>query len=879
MKFGKYLESKARPEWRAYYMDYKRLKDLIKTAAEEAAAAAGGLVPDFSPRTTSLTVARNGGPGGRRNAEEAFYEALEGEVAKVNKFTVGQVSALKKRLKALVVRANAAAAGRPPPVGSGRPPLPPSGGGGDVEAGGGAGSAGLSTSAPPLSFSAGTSPAGAPEPVGPLLEEAKAVGDEFLALEKYVNLNYLGFHKILKKHDKNLPHAPCQQFYVAHLHHQPWVQGNYSGLLVQLSSVYAALRGDASGTKNEDASQGFVRSTTKYWVRTADVSAVKHAILQHLPVFQYNAPPVAGSGSGGGAGPSGAGEVSDAPDPGDAQLINSTYLDNSSMELYHGRLDKRPGAIAVRVRWYGDGAPRTAFVERKTHRESWKGEESVKERFALPAGRVFPFLTGEYGAADAAADLRAAGKREEEVSKFVALFEEVAAQVDAKQLAPVLRTQYQRTAFQIPYDSSVRISLDTNLVMMKENPDDGPGCLESGRWFRDPALPVPRTEITRFPHAVLEVKLSLPEGTAAPAWVTDLLESGYLTEVHKFSKFMHGSATLLPDLVQAVPYWVDDESVRPSMLASAPVAVPGSGVRAGREACGVPAASAAAAAAAAANKPRRRAGWADEGELSHPLLGDAPTLQLLPGPGEGPGGRRPASASSTRSRLAGWVDSYFGSRAADAAAGAAAAPLPSLAGLDAPLLARTVPMRIEPKTFLANERTFLSWLHMAVTIGSIAAALLGFAGAEAAKAAKAGAAGAHAARFVEVIALLLLPVSVLMCAYALFVFVWRSRAIARKQVGYIDDRYGPLGLAAVVVAALSAILLVSLIDLVHTLAPPPGPPPPPPPPASTRLAGALAAAVAAGPPAPPSLATSLAARAVSAEGFAVFNAAFNGVVG
>ena len=47
---------------------------------------------------------------------------------------------------------------------------------------------------------------------------------------------------------------------------------------------------------------------------------------------------------------------------------------------------------------------------------------------------------------------------------------------------------------------------------------------------------------------------------------------------------------------------------------------------------------------------------------------------------------------------------------------------------DPPPMARTTPMRIEPKTFFANERTFLSWLHMAVTIGSIAAALLGFAG-------------------------------------------------------------------------------------------------------------------------------------------------------
>lgn len=51
------------------------------------------------------------------------------------------------------------------------------------------------------------------------------------------------------------------------------------------------------------------------------------------------------------------------------------------------------------------------------------------------------------------------------------------------------------------------------------------------RWYRDPNQPIPRTDITRFPHAVLEVKLSLPEGQTAPEWVTDLTESGFLTEV------------------------------------------------------------------------------------------------------------------------------------------------------------------------------------------------------------------------------------------------------------------------------------------------------------------------------------------------------------
>jgi SPX domain protein involved in polyphosphate accumulation len=36
------------------------------------------------------------------------------------------------------------------------------------------------------------------------------------------------------------------------------------------------------------------------------------------------------------------------------------------------------------------------FLERKTHRESWKGEESVKERFQLPEDKVVPFLEMEY---------------------------------------------------------------------------------------------------------------------------------------------------------------------------------------------------------------------------------------------------------------------------------------------------------------------------------------------------------------------------------------------------------------------------------------------------------------------------------------------------
>lgn len=37
---------------------------------------------------------------------------------------------------------------------------------------------------------------------------------------------------------------------------------------------------------------------------------------------------------------------------------------------------------------------------------------------------------------------------------------------------------------------------------------------------------------------------------------------------------------------------------------------------------------------------------------------------------------------------------------------------------------RKIPMKVEPKVFLANERTLLTWVHMSVYLGSIAALLL-----------------------------------------------------------------------------------------------------------------------------------------------------------
>jgi SPX domain protein involved in polyphosphate accumulation len=253
--------------------------------------------------------------------EETFLKALDAEMAKVESFTLKKVTELRDKIRATeaAIRESTELA---------------------------------RSSDDPL----------AKDSKEKLSHQAEDIADDFLRLEKYVNINFMGFHKILKKHDKHLPNNPCKAFYVNRMHAQSWVRGDYSDLVVRLSHIYSnLLQDDAVVEPGDEANQSFLRSTTKYWVKTEDVSRVKYAILKHLPLFLQKT------------------STGDS----DSQFTNSVYLDNDSLELYHGRLDKTPGAIALRLRWYGVGDPTLIFVERKTHNEKWTGEISVKERFTV----------------------------------------------------------------------------------------------------------------------------------------------------------------------------------------------------------------------------------------------------------------------------------------------------------------------------------------------------------------------------------------------------------------------------------------------------------------------------------------------------------------
>ncbi|KAK9320082.1 hypothetical protein V1517DRAFT_330418 [Lipomyces orientalis] len=85
-----------------------------------------------------------------------------------------------------------------------------------------------------------------------------------------------------------------------------------------------------------------------------------------------------------------------------------------------------------------------------------------------------------------------------------------------------------------------------------------------------------------------------------------------------------------------------------------------------------------------------------------------------------------------------------------------------------------LPVRVEPKVFFANERTFLSWLHFTVILGGLGVALLNFGD-----------------RIGRVSAGLFTLIAMGTMVYALVTYHWRAAAIRRRGSGPYDDRFGP----------------------------------------------------------------------------------------
>ena len=364
-------------------------------------------------------------------------------------------------------------------------------------------------------------------------------------LAKYTQLNYTGFQKIIKKHDKQTGWHLRPSF-AARLKAKPFFQDNYDAFIVTLSRLYDLVRTRGNPAKGDSAAggaqQNFIRQTTKYWVHADNITELKLIILKHLPVLVFN--------------PNKEFEEADS-------AISSIYYDNpETWELYMGRLKKTEGAEAIRLRWYGGMENETIFVERKTHREDWTGEKSVKARFTLKEKNVNAFLAGKMTVEEAFAKMRKDGKKSiKEIEDLEQLAREIQYRVITRKLVPVTRSFYHRTAFQLPGDARVRISLDTELTMTREDNLDGKE--RAGKNWRRmdigidyPFSQLPPDDVERFPYAVLEVKLQTAAGQDPPQWIRELIASHLVEAVPKFSKFIHGTATMFPNRINLLPFWM-----------------------------------------------------------------------------------------------------------------------------------------------------------------------------------------------------------------------------------------------------------------------------------------------------------------------------------
>ncbi|CAG8492214.1 1378_t:CDS:2 [Paraglomus occultum] len=606
--------------------------------------------------------------------------------------------------------------------------------------------------------------------INELTESKDTTEDDYVAIEhelgliiadvhdlaKFTRLNYTGFLKIIKKHDKQTKWV-AKPMVLARLNLKPFYKENKDALIVKISRLYDIVRTRGHPVKGNSAQgktqQNFVRNTKKYWVHPDNITELKLVILQHLPVLVFN--------------PNKEFEPADS-------AISSIYFDNEDFELYVGRVEKNEGAEAIRLRWYGDMDNREIFVERKTHREDWTGEKSVKARFPIKEKYVNKYLRGEHSMEKALQKSRNKAKSEKEIESLITLSKEIQYSILSRKLRPVLRTFYNRTAFQLPGDARVRISLDTELTMIREDNFKNDPKLRSGNNWRRmdiginyPFDNLPEEELTRFPYAVLEVKLQTQLGQEPPEWVQELVNSHLVEHVHKFSKYIHGVATLMESRrVPLLPFWLPqmDADIRKPPI-------PRIGIT--RSEPNTP-----------ANEANKRLGHDDShievlvddigSRESEGLTENTPLLSRANGRSYGGNGSASASYQNgghpyeaeegSSSGMVGHIPTKFQGKRV------------------------YIPVRVEPKVYFANERTFLSWLNFTVILGGFAVGLLNFGD-----------------KIGRVAAGMFTLVAMSVMLYALYMFHWRAQMIRRKEYGPYDDRVGPTFLC-------SALLLAVLIN-------------------------------------------------------------------
>nr|CAG8433915.1 7406_t:CDS:2 [Entrophospora candida]CAG8436361.1 5586_t:CDS:2 [Entrophospora candida] len=601
--------------------------------------------------------------------------------------------------------------------------------------------------------------------------EINFITEELNELAKYARLNYTGIIKIVKKHDRRT-HYILRPMFNVRLNACPFYKENYEPIIIQLSRLYHIVHQRLgnndqflSSTPNFQsmsnswkpqtimpAQERLLRQSRKYWVHLNNIMEVKTTILRHLPVILYKA--------------------------GSDSSVTSIYFDNEPFELYQDKVDRKPGDQIIRLRWYGNKSNGGVFLERKIYET---GDDEIKDRFLIKKKYVDSFLKGTYSMEKVIKKMKETpGRTDADVEQFVKLVKDIQNTIQDKNLQPVLRTYYNRMAFQIPGDNRVRISLDTDFYMIREDNFDIIRRRE-GEWRRsdiedDRFDKLPSSEYAKFPYAVLEVRLNANGNE--PGWVQEFLGSHLVEEAPQFSKYVHGVATLFTAEAPSLPYWLpnmdkdilkppsthniyDDLSTETPASSSNYISsrrfkqtIPNSGII-NVEVVGKNQIS-------SRNKGKAVEVYNPDEEGENIIDENAP---LLGGEEGGEEGQQESIVLKTFNKL-------FHRRSHSKTKSVILPP-----NVRIPQVINTQ-IRVEPKVYLANERTFFSWMRFSVLLGSFALALFNASGTE-----------NKAGKFCGVL-YALISVSVLI--YSLIKYNKRTKMINERKPGPYDDIVTPI---------------------------------------------------------------------------------------
>lgn len=547
---------------------------------------------------------------------------------------------------------------------------------------------------------------------------------------------------------------------------------------------------------------GSIADYLAVWIHPDNLLEVKTFILRRLPNLVYS--------------DSSSKEVDGSEDP----SLTSLYFDNAKFDLYNKKLKRDADASSLRLRWYGSlsSSPRI-FLEQKIVHENGSSEE---KKFTIKAKYIKQFIDGQYHMEKSIAKMERQGQSAEEVAKFKSTVDGIQGFIKEHDLEPVIRANYKRTAFQKPADDRVRISIDTDVAFVREDTLDARRpCRDPNEWHRldidnrnigYPFSEINQSELSRFPYALLEIKLKEDPNRKRSEWVEDLMTSHLVYPAQKFSKFAHGISVLFDDYVNTLPFWLSDldkeirkepqaafeeeeqkkarraadEEVVGSLLGSkAGSFVPSKSSPVSRSYLAERMAAENSAAAAASSSSTALAGQAARGN-------GEPSGERQDGqqPQRGYGTIMPSFSILTRY-------ARFQQRRENRV-------LPEGVVEPEVWIKNQGPLKIEPKVWLANERTFMKWQHICVLLGGLAVALYTAAGAGR--------------------GLLPLAMGIVYLAIAAFAGIWgfvmhrqRRDMIIERSGRDFDNLIGPLVVSFALVMALVLNFVFQVGDLSSTL--------------------------------------------------------------